>query len=254
MTVLETEHDALAGNLFTRLYADAERVRWDLEAIPWTRIDRARVTPELCALVRDTAQAELTTTTATHRFLGEYSDDTDFTQWIAVWFYEETKHPHVLLRWLQAVGVTVDDAFFRRGRVTAPFMRSRIAMLVTNIISEIVASAGYASLSERVGEPVLARILRNLSADEARHAASFYVYTQRYLARSTQPEHDRRDALKVLYLWLDGGGVRHPVNVRVTSTEEHAVIPRERILRLIGELLQLELTESRDILHHVGAS
>jgi tRNA isopentenyl-2-thiomethyl-A-37 hydroxylase MiaE len=245
--------DVLADNLFTRLYADAERVRWNLEAIPWDRIDRGRVTPELTALVRDTARAELTTTTATHRFLSDYSDDTDFTQWISVWFYEETKHPHVLLRWLQAVGVTVDDAFFRRGRVTAPFMRSRVGMLVTNIISEMVASAGYIALAQRVNEPVLARILQHLAADEARHAAGFYVYTRRYLERSAQREDDRRDALKVLYLWLDGGGVRHPVNVHV-STNDEIVIPRERILRLCGELLELPLSESRDILHHVGAS
>ncbi|MGE3764867.1 MAG: ferritin-like domain-containing protein [Kofleriaceae bacterium] len=248
----EAARDVLAENLFTRLFADAERVRWSLEAIPWDRIDKARVTPELTALVRDTAQAELTTTTATHRFLSEYSDDTDFTQWISVWFYEETKHPHVLLRWLQAVGVTVDDAFFRRGRVAAPFMRSRVAMLVSNIISEMTAAAGYAGLAERVGEPVLARILRYLAADEGRHAASFYVYTRRYLARSTQLDQDRRDALKVLYLWLDGN-VRHPVNTHVTTTES-AVIPRERILRLIGELVELPLTESRDVLHHVGAT
>lgn len=246
--------DLIADSAFPRLFADAERVRWTLETIPWDRIDRARVTPELAALVRDTAQAEATTTTATQRFLGEYADDPDFTQWLAVWFYEETKHPHVLLRWLHEVGVTVDAAFLRRGRVAAPFMRSRMGMLATNLVSEMVASAGYATLADRVGEPVLARIMRYLAADEARHAASFFVYARRFLDRSADRAHDVRDALKVLYLWLDGGGVKHPVNVHVTAHEQTQTIPRERLLLLFGELLELPLTESRDILHHVGAS
>ena len=138
--------DIIGDGLFTRLFDQAELARWRIDDIPWDRIDRDRVTPGLISLVREIAFSELTTTTATRRFLTELSDDVDLTQWIAVWFYEETKHPHVLLRWLHHVGVTVTDDFIRRGRATAPFMKSRMGTLVTNVISEVVASAAYASL------------------------------------------------------------------------------------------------------------
>ncbi|HKE15333.1 MAG TPA: hypothetical protein VKB80_10730, partial [Kofleriaceae bacterium] len=205
--------DILREALYYPLYAEAERVRWEMEAIPWARLDRERATPGLCALVREIAYSELTTTTATRRFLTEFSDDADFTQWISVWFYEESKHPQVLLRWLHEVGVAVDAEFVLRGRATAPFMKSRMGTFATNIVSEMVASSAYASLHRNSPEPLLAIIARLLSADEARHAASFYAYARRHLERSRDPEADRRDALKVLYLWFQGNDrVSHPVN------------------------------------------
>jgi len=247
--------DVVAESLCFRLADEAEAVRWRMEDIPWQRLDRERATPALRALVREIAYSELTTTTATRRFLAELADDADFTQWISVWFYEETRHPQVLLRWLHELGVAVDDRFVLRGRATAPFMRSRIGTLVTNIISELAASNAYVGLA-RAGEPVLAAIARGLAADEARHAASFYAYAHRYLETSEDRERDRRDAIKVLYLWLeDGASVHHPVNEfyarngdAMTELAFEPTLPRERITRLIGNLLGLPLTGESSLL------
>jgi hypothetical protein len=230
-------------------------VRWLVADIPWQRIDHELATPALRALVRAIAFAELTTTTATRRFLTELSDDADFTQWISVWFYEETKHPQVLLRWLHQLGETVDDDFMLRGRATAPFMKSRIGTLVTNIISEMVASSAYANLSAHTTEPVLAQITRNLAADEARHAASFYTYAQRHLERSTDPQGDRRDALKVLYAWFSANDVvRHPVNefyarngAAMAELAFDRGAPRDRIIELVGTLVGIPLRSDTDV-------
>lgn len=253
--------DVVGEALCYRLFDEAERVRWRIEDVPWDRIDRDRITPGLVRLVRETAFSELTTTTATRRFLTDLGDDVDFTQWVAVWFYEESKHPQVLLRWLHRLGETVDEQFVRRGRATAPFMRSRMGTLVTNIISEMVASAGYARLHATSTEPVLAGIGRLLAADEARHAASFYAYARRLLERSRDPAADRRDAVKVLYLWFaDNERVAHPVNEFYgrhgagdtgepgNQPDFAAVVPRERIIRLIGTLVDLPLTGETDLL------
>ena len=259
-------NDVIAESLCYPLFAQAERVRWRMEDVPWDRIAHERVTPGLVALVREIAYAELTTTSATRRFLSELGDDPDFTQWVSVWFYEETKHPQVLLRWLRCVGVTVDDGFLARGRATAPFMKSRIGTLVTNIISEMVASSSYARLCAASPEPVLAGIARNLAADEARHAASFYAYARRALERSADPAADRRDALKVLYMWFhDNEGVRHPVNEfygRNTGRPElgetmaelrlDRAAPRARIIRLVGTLIGLPLDGESDLLAQLG--
>jgi hypothetical protein len=254
--------DVVGEALCYRLFDEAERVRWRMEDVPWDRIDRERAGPGLRALVRATAYSELTTATATRRFLTDLGDDVDFTQWLAVWFYEETKHPQVLLRWLHRVGETVDEQFMRKGRATAPFMRSRTGTLVTNIVSEVVASAAYARLHATSTEPVLAGIARNLAADEARHAASFYAYAQRHLERSADRDADRRDAVKVLYLWFsDNERVAHPVNEfygrhdggdgvgdAANRPDFAATAPRERIIRLIGTLVELPLTGESDLL------
>ena len=253
--------------LHTRLYDQAERVRWRLDEIPWARIDRERATPGLRRLVREIAFSELTTYSATRRFLTEFADDVDFTQWISVWFYEETKHPQALLQWLAHLGDAVDNRFVLRGRATAPFMKSRMGTLVTNIISEMVASSAYAALHRRSPEPVLGLIGRNLAADEARHAASFYAYAARHLERSTNRDADRRDALKVLYLWFQGNDlVRHPVNEfygRNQGKEEMGetmstlgfdmTVPRDRIVRLVGQLVGLSLDQDSNLLAQVAA-
>jgi hypothetical protein len=253
--------DVIGEALFPQLFAQAEAVRWRMQDLPWRRLEPGAVSDGLRQLVREIAFSEMTTATATRKFLTDFPDDVDLTQWIAVWFYEETKHPHALLAWLHALGDRVDSQFVQRGRATAPFMRSRIGTLVTNIISEMVASAGYAALAARAPEPVLRAIARNLAGDEARHAASFYVYARRHLERSAHPAADRRDALKVLYLWFSGSAmVGHPVHEFYSRNEQRAAVsetmeqlgfnlmaPRDRIFRLIGTLLDLPLDGSMDL-------
>jgi hypothetical protein len=253
--------DLIGEMLYPRLFAQAEVVRWRMQDIPWSKIEPDQVSDGLKQLVREIAFAELTTMTATRRFLTDCADDVDLTQWIAVWFYEETKHPHALLTWLHHLGEHVDTQFMQRGRPTAPFMRSRMGTLVTNVISEMVASGGYANLAARAPEPVLRLIARQLAADEARHAASFYAYAQRHLERSTDPAADRRDALKILYLWYASNPlVSHPVNEFYGRNEQRPEVgetmkqigfnlaaPRDRIFQLIGTLIDVELDGTVDL-------
>jgi hypothetical protein len=104
---------------------------------------------------------------------------------------------------------------------------------------------------------VLAEITAKLAADEARHAASFYAYARRHLERASDPIADRRDALKVLFVWLhDNDQVRHPVNAMIGRSTEHGAalqqsMPRARILDLIGTLVDLPLDETTDLLAQV---
>jgi tRNA isopentenyl-2-thiomethyl-A-37 hydroxylase MiaE len=251
--------DVVRDQLCFTLSARAERARWRMDDIAWDRIDPARAPEPLRVLVKDIAFAELTTSTATRRFLEDLGDDTDFTQWISVWFFEETRHPQVLLRWLSELGVAVDHQFMRRGRATAPLMKSRFGTLITNVISELVASASYANLAARSEEPVLATIAKHLSADEARHAAGFTAYARRYLERSSEPDADRRDAIKVLYLWFqDHANVRHPVSelfarsgdARGTLGSDDREL-RARVFGVIGSIIDLALTPESDLLVHV---
>jgi hypothetical protein len=251
--------------LFPRLAEKAERVRWRMQDIPWREIDKGRADGALLDLVREIAFAELTTYSASQRFLKDFWDDADFTQWISVWFYEETRHPQVLLQWLRHFGVTVDSAFLLRGRGTAPFMKSRMGTLVTNVISEMVASSNYCNLHLNSPEPVLAGIALDISRDEARHASSFYSYAKRMLESSENPDADRRDALKVLYMWFqENDRVRHPVNEfhgRRQGKQETGLLlgksgkdyreVRRRACRRIGNLVGLSIATPEDVLRHL---
>lgn len=237
-----------ARPVFADLYAEAEQARWKLTDLPWQSLDRTKVTSELVQLVRDIAQSEATTFSATQRFLQDFADDVELTNWISVWFYEETKHPHVLAMWLRALGEEVAATDMRRARVTAPFMKSRTGTLVTNVISEIVASARYANLAERTQEPLLSKIAWCLAADEARHAASFYTFALRRISGAADPDAERRDALKVLYLWInESERVRHPVSL-FGSTHAGAA---SRVVRTIGLLVGAPLRDAADVIERL---
>jgi hypothetical protein len=239
---------------FARLFDEAERARWRISDLPWSSMRRDRVTPELVELVREIAASEATTFSATQRFLHEFADDVELTNWIAVWFYEETKHPEVLSRWLAEVGTSIDDRAMRRARVTAPFMRSRMGTLVTNIISEMVASSRYMGLATRSPEPLLARVAEHLAGDEARHAASFFTFARERLARSEDREQEVRDALKVVHLWAaDGAHVQHPVNLFKGAPLGFEVV-RNRVIRMIGLLVGIALKTPGDVLDQLKAS
>src|SRR6185312_12201192 len=98
----------------------------------------------------------------------------------------------------------------------------------------------------------LAGILMNLAADEARHAASFFAYAKRHLERSSERAAEVRDALKVLYVWFDdNANTRHPVNefyARGDGPRFDEIVPRDRIIALIGALVDLPLTTMTDVL------
>src|SRR3990167_3612397 len=114
--------------------------------LPWENLERAQLGPEHLRLLREIVLSELTTFSASKRFLQEFADDVDFTQWIAVWLYEETKHSQAFMRLLELFGERVTPSEVLKARITTPFMKSRTGTLTSNVISELIASTNYGSL------------------------------------------------------------------------------------------------------------
>jgi hypothetical protein len=129
------------------------------------------------------------------------------------------------MQWLHQFGERCSAEAVRRGRQSTPFMRSRFGTLVTNILSETVASQNYLALYRGCGEPVLAAIAKNLATDEARHARGFLAHARRMLEASPHPDLDRMDALKMLGLWFrEAARVTHPVSEFRQRADEQAPI------------------------------
>ena len=244
-------------NLFDVLAIEAEMVRWKLGDIDWNAVEPSLVPPDLRMLVREMAFSEHATYSATQRFLQDFYDDVDVTRWIAIWFYEETRHPHVLMRWLEACGEVFPADFVQRARVSTPFMKSHVGTLVTNVISEVTAAHAYQTLARTSAEPVLAKIAMNIAGDEARHAASFYRFARARIESAEAPARARLDGLKVLSAWLSGSGnVTHPVNQMLQRLEEAPPAGitgidfgsvQSRVIRIVGLLLNLPLRTSIDV-------
>jgi ferredoxin len=242
---------------YAQLIDVAEGVRWKVAELPWTKFDASQAHPTLLAVVREMAFSEQTTFSATQRFMQAFGDDPDLSQWISVWFYEETRHPLVLLRWLELAGQKPGGDFVARGRVSAPFMKSRLGTLITNVISEMFAAEAYRGLATHAPEPLLAALAWRICADEARHGASFFTFARRTLEVSAQPGRDRLDALKVLHFWVnESGAVSHPVNETMTKLSDVRreggllppfVPPLERVAQVVGLLTGLKLETPADL-------
>ena len=254
------KEDILDDAIYYRLFLEAESVRWKMSDIPWSELAYDRVNRGLIELVREITSAELTTWSAANSFFQGFADDIDFTQWVTVWLYEETKHPQVLMRWLKQVGESCDREFMLAGRQIHPIMKSKMGTLVFNILSEIEASSIYMGLNSGVNEPVLRLIAKNLAADEARHASSFYSYAKQVLDSSDTPDRERVHALEALYLWLSKSGqVKHPVALfvsRVSGGQEEEVIRlsdltgakiQARMIQMIGKLAGVTMNSRDDV-------
>jgi len=248
------------NSLYSVLVGESEKVRWQLSDIDWSRLQPELASPALRALVREMAFSEHATFSATQKFMQTFFADIDFTSWLSVWFYEETRHPHILMAWLERLGDPVDEAFVLNGRVSTPFMKSVTGTLVTNIISEVAAANAYGIMAETVQEPVLAQIARYISGDEARHASAFFGYAKRRIGREPDVARQRLDALKVLHFWLEEKDqVTHPINQMIErlSSERGNIasqalnfdlaVIRRRVTAMVGHLLGLELRSAQDV-------
>jgi ferredoxin len=251
--------DATVG-LFDELARGAEAVRWPLSGLPWNALDPAAASSALRLVVREMAFSENATYSATQRFLDAFGEDIELSRWVSVWFYEETRHPYALIEWLRRVGADLPDDFVLRGRVSTPFMRSAVGTLVTNVVSEITASQAYRHLARTSPEPVLGRIAALIAGDEARHAASFFRFARRQLAREHASERgslrERARGLEVLHAWLGGAQqVTHPVQQMLdrlgaagtTALELDFDAIRLRVVRVVGLLLDVSLRGVEDV-------
>lgn len=274
MTGDATAHDTNVHDdgLYYRLFDEAEAVRWKMADCGWSELRPADASPAWRTIARETLVSELTTFSATERFFADFADDVDFTQWLTVWLYEETKHPSAALRWLDALGDKFDSRFMLQGRQTIPLMPSKMGTLATNVISEMAAAAIYMALSAQpTCEPVLRRIYRNCGGDEARHAAGFYAYAKKRLARADDPRAEQVAALKLLLFWISpelNRRVSHPVNLFINRykaiPEIEAAVPRgaieaavdnayRRAIRVFESLLGLELGDARGVSEQLAA-
>jgi ferredoxin len=250
--------------LFDALAAGAEAVRWALAGLPWNEFDPELAPAELRLVVREMAFSENATYSATQRFLDAFSDDVDFSRWVSIWFYEETRHPLVLLEWLRHAGERLSADFVLKGRVSTPLMRSMVGTLVTNVISEITAAQAYRYLASTSGEPVLGRLASLIAGDEARHAASFFRFARRQLARAADGAlRERVRGLEVLHAWLGGARhVTHPVQQMVerlgaagagSAFDLDFVSIHLRVVRVVGLLLEVPLRRVEDVAPAVRA-
>lgn len=188
-----------------------QQASWELKDIPWDDFRPDLVRPEHVAFAKGAVMGESNSVAAQHGFFNEFVDDYDFSAFVCLWGYQELQHHLAFKKWLRLAGEDVGYEQISAMRAPYPPGVTPSATLATNVISEIATNHMYKCVSRVTPEPVLARIMRRASGDEARHAREFIHYTARRLG--SRPE-ELPSVLEVFYIYLADvkGRYQHPVS------------------------------------------
>ena len=84
--------------LYPELFRQMESVRWNMDTdIPWASFDAASLSDEQALTVKMNAITEWAALPATEMFLRDNREDSDFSAFMSVWFFEEQKHSLTLM-------------------------------------------------------------------------------------------------------------------------------------------------------------
>ena len=110
--------------LYPELFKQLEAVRWNMDRRHpvGTSSTPPRLTEEQAQTVKMNAITEWAALPATEMFLRDNRDDSDFSAFMSVWFFEEQKHSLVLMEYLRRFR---PDLVPDRGRAARGALRLR---------------------------------------------------------------------------------------------------------------------------------
>ena len=167
---------------------------WKLDDIPWERLDRSKIDPDLEKVIRAAALVEFNAADYVAYLKNVFQDDPEFMDAVEVWGSEEVQHGQALSRWASLVDPTFDFearfAAFRAGyrlnvEADASIRGSCAGELVARCMVEVGTSSYYSALGDACEEPVLKAICQRIAADELRHYKLFYRHLKLYLERES---------------------------------------------------------------------
>jgi hypothetical protein len=171
--------------LYNELFGSFEKVRWDMgRDIPWASFDATQLTEEQARTIKMNAITEWSALPATEMFLRDNQDDSDFSAFMSIWFYEEQKHALVLMEYLRRFRPELVPTEDELHAVRFPFDPApAMETLMLHFCGEIRLTQWYRRAAAWHTEPVIKRIYETLSGDEARHAGAYFKYMRRAIEK-----------------------------------------------------------------------
>lgn len=167
------------ARLYQRHATASDRGAWSVERdIAWSQIDqvKAHEHPDILAKLRDAALIESFHPVSLSRLVRLHWDDIDAGVVFSLEMYEGFKHFHALRMYLDHVGhqpaITDEDLRLIRESADRDDLdpSDPISPLVEFMLSEHLAAYFFRRLGNQTSEPVLAKLLALIAADEVRHA------------------------------------------------------------------------------------
>lgn len=197
---------------FNKIFDWFETTKWDWNEVDLNQVDRNALSERDVDFLTEAAVIEFGTLPGTHNFLREWQGEASFSSWALMWGAEEARHSLIQARYLDRIGVKVRSKHALYKRAPYPQGDVRAATLMMNVISEARASALYKALASQVSEPVIRKIWKLLSRDEARHCRAFSVFTRELCDGNAA---NQIAALRMAYIWLAdrNNGIKHPAGM-----------------------------------------
>ena len=171
--------------LYTELFKSMESVRWNMATdIPWHDFDRSKLTDEQAQTIKMNAITEWAALPATEMFMRDNRDDSDFSAFMSVWFFEEQKHSLVLIEYLRRFAPDLVPTEEELHRVRFEFDPAPpLETLMLHFCGEVRLNHWYRRAAEWHTEPVIKAIYNVIAQDEARHAGAYLRYMKRALTQ-----------------------------------------------------------------------
>ncbi len=232
--------------LYPELFKTLEAVRWNMESdVPWDTFDASKLSDEQARTIKMNAITEWAALPATEMFLRDNLDDSDFSAFISVWFFEEQKHSLVLMEYLrrfrpQLIPTEAELYAVRFTFDPAPALET----LMLHFCGEIRLNHWYRRASDWHTEPVIKHIYGLISRDEARHGGAYLQYMKRAIGRFG--DQARASFAKIGVLMASSNRTAqalHPTNLHVNAS----MFPEDTVQSKLPDPAWLEHWLSRQI-------
>lgn len=214
--------------LYPELFRSLEAARWNMASdVPWDRFDPALLSDEQVLTVKMNAITEWSALPATEMFLRDNLDDSDFSAFMSIWFYEEQKHALVLMEYLRRFRPDLMPSEAELHEVRFEFDPAPpLETLMLHFCGEVRLTQWYRRASEWHTEPVIRHIYDLISRDEARHGGAYLKYMKRAL--ENQGDGARASFARIGVLMASSGRSGkplHPTNLHVNK----GLFPRDTV-------------------------
>ena len=172
--------------LYPEHFRSLEQVRWNMETdIPWSEFDPSRLSDEQAQTIRMNAITEWSALPATEMFLRDNRNDSDFSAFMSVWFFEEQKHSLVLMEYLRRFRPELVPTEEELHNVRFEFDPAPpLETLMLHFCGEIRLNHWYRCAADWHTEPVIKQIYKIISQDEARHGGAYLRYMKKALSEA----------------------------------------------------------------------
>jgi hypothetical protein len=210
--------------LYPELFKSLESVRWNMNTdIPWDQFDANLLTDEQALTIKMNAITEWAALPATEMFLRDNRDDSDFSAFMSVWFFEEQKHSLVLIEYLRRFRPELVPTEEELHNVRFEFDPApALETLMLHFCGEIRLNHWYRCAAQWHTEPVIQEIYKTIARDEARHAGAYLKYMRRAVHQRGQAIADQaKQAFAKIGLLMASARrtpqALHPTNLHVNK-------------------------------------